>query len=116
MKIFPKRTGKCSQKLGTSALTSVNVLQSNPYIIGTESVTDDGSDLTITVNGLKNRVMTRTTALAMEQKRLRIWTRVQEGRPRTQTSLVLWLLHISLLSYAHAPLFSERKSVEQLFI
>ena len=36
-------------------------------IIGTESVTDDGSDLTVTVNESRNHVMTGTMALTTEQ-------------------------------------------------
>ena len=46
-KAFPKENRKWSWKLGTSALNSVNVSQSNPDIFGIESGTADGSDLSI---------------------------------------------------------------------
>lgn len=45
----------------------MNVSRSNPDIIGTESVTNDGLDLTITVNESRNYVTTRTMALATER-------------------------------------------------
>ena len=48
--------------MGIFALTSVNVLQSIPDIFGTESVTDNGSELTIVGSGLENPVMTKITA------------------------------------------------------
>ena len=44
----------------------MNVLGSNLDIIGTETVTDDGSDLTVIVNRSRNRKTTRITAFAIE--------------------------------------------------
>ena len=45
----------------------MNVSQSNPDIIGTESVMEDGSDLTVMVNESRNRLTTRITTHAMER-------------------------------------------------
>ena len=43
-------------------MTSMNVLQSIPIISRTESVTDNGLELTIVGNRLENPVMTEITA------------------------------------------------------
>ena len=64
MEKISKENQKWSQKLGTSALTNVNVLQSNLDIFGTESVMVDGSELTVTINKSENRVTTETITLA----------------------------------------------------
>ena len=45
----------------------MNVLGANPDIIGTETVTDDRLDLTVTINGSRNRVTTRIMARATER-------------------------------------------------
>ena len=72
----------------------MNVSRSNLDIIITESITDDGLNLIVTVNGSRNFVMTGTMTLTMEQNsqgmimesKLRYKRAGQELRPHMHSS------------------------------
>ena len=98
----------------------MNILRSILDIITIESVTNDRSDLTVMVNGSRNRVTTGTMALATEWKRpgnnYRSGLGYKRAGQEPLLSLALWLLHmlsclLLVLSYV-----LERKSSELLFI
>ena len=81
-------------------MTNVNELGANLDIIGTESVTEIGADLTIMVNRLRNRVTTRITAYAMEtewptniiESRLEYKRAGQELSPHTRSGSSIFIL------------------------
>ena len=74
----------------------MNVSRSIPDIIGIESITDDGSDLTVTVNGSGNRITTNSSCNGTERPEngYGFGLRYKNVDQEPHSSLVLWLLYI----------------------
>ena len=110
-----KENRKWSRKLGTSPLTSVNVSRSIPDIIGTKSIMDDESNLTIMVNRSRNHITTGTTTLVAERKwpgdsygsRLGYKRAVKNPRPHLHSSFST----CSFAFYLCFPMFLRKRMV-----
>ena len=74
----------------------MNVSGSNLDIIGTETVADDGSNLTVTVNGSRNRKTTGITARATERNGHGTATRSGLGYKRAGQELAFLLSYFLL--------------------
>ena len=81
---------------------------------------DDRLDLTVMVNGSRNRITIGTMVLATERKWLGNGYKSGLGYKRasqeSQTSLVLWLLYMLFCFLIVLPYVLEKKNGELLFI